>query len=52
MDAVSLSTALSAGAVSSQTGVALLRSIEGLDKKLAAQLFASIGVGSVIDARA
>lgn len=52
MDAISLSTSLAAGAVDQQAGVSVLRALEGLDKTVAAELFASIGLGGAIDARA
>lgn len=52
MDPVSLSTGLAQSAVSSQVGVSVLKSLQNLDKSLAAELFGSIGLGTNVNALA
>ncbi len=52
MDAVALSTGLAAGAINSQIAVGVLHAVQNLDKNVASELFASLGLGSSIDVHA
>lgn len=52
MDIGSLSTGLAQGAVAQQIDLGVLKSVQNLDRTATADLFASIGLGSGIDAYA
>ena len=52
MDVASLSTGLAQSAVDSQVSVSVLKSLQNLDKSVAAELFGSIGLGTAVDALA
>jgi len=52
MDLGSLSTGMAMSAVGSQVQIGVLKSLQNLDKSLAAEMFASIGLGQSVDVRA
>jgi uncharacterized PurR-regulated membrane protein YhhQ (DUF165 family) len=52
MDVGALSTGLATSAVGQQVDVGVLKTLQNLDKNLAAELFASIGLGQAVDTRA
>ena len=52
MDIASLSTGMAASAVGQQVDVGVLRAVQNLDENVAAELFASMGVGRSVDALA
>lgn len=52
MDVGSISTELAQGAVAGQVDVGVLKAVQNLDQNVAAELFASIGLGNGVDASA
>jgi hypothetical protein len=52
MDIGSVATALSSSSVSSGVGLGVLNSVLNLEQSVGAQLAASIGLGTVVDAYA
>lgn len=52
MDIGSLSTGLSLSTVAGQVATGVLAQLQGLEKDVAAELFASIGLGGSFDASA
>lgn len=52
MDVASLRTALASSAVGQQVDAGVLRTLQNLDKNVAAELFASLGLGTGVDASA
>ncbi len=49
MDGAALSTSLSLSATSGRVDVNVLKAVQNLDKNVAAQLAASIGIGQNVD---
>lgn len=52
MDAASLSSALSSASVGGQVAIGVLKATQSLEQQLAATLFASLGLGTAVDAHA
>ena len=52
MDAAGVSSALSSAGVATGVDLAMLKAVQNLDQAVAAQLAASIGLGTAVDAYA
>lgn len=52
MDVGALSTELATTSVAQQVDIGVPKTLQNLDKNLAAELFASLGIGQSVDTRA